>query len=94
MTQLAIKLQPGASADRIEGWETDPSGRAVLKIRLRARPIEGQANEALVKFLAQALDLPKSAVTLARGSQSRLKMVDIAGLDDAVLRARLDVPAR
>lgn len=90
MTSLAIKLQPGASADRIEGWETDPSGRAVLKIRLRARPIEGQANAALVKFLAQALDLPKSAVKLARGNQSRLKMVDISGLDDAALRARLD----
>jgi uncharacterized protein (TIGR00251 family) len=91
MTQLAIKLQPGASADRIDGWDTDPSGRAVLKVRVRARPIEGQANEALVKFLAKALDLPKSAVTLARGSQSRLKMVEIAGLDDAALRARLGV---
>jgi hypothetical protein len=90
MTQLAIKLQPGASADRIDGWDLDPSGRAVLKVRVRARPIEGQANEALVKFLAKALDLPKSAVTLARGSQSRLKMVEIAGLDDAALRARID----
>lgn len=90
MTQLAIKLQPGASADRIDGWDTDPSGRAVLKVRVRARPIEGQANDALVKFLAKALDLPKSAVTLARGSQSRLKMIDIAGLDDAALRARID----
>lgn len=91
MTSLAIKLQPGASADRIDGWDTDPSGRAVLKIRLRARPIEGQANEALVRFLAKALDLPKSAVTLARGSQSRLKMVEIAGLDDTALRVRLGV---
>lgn len=90
MTSLAIKLQPGASADRIDGWDVDPSGRAVLKVRVRARPIEGQANEALVKFLAKALDLPKSAVTLARGSQSRLKMVEIAGLDDAALRARID----
>ena len=94
MTQLAIKLQPGASADRIDGWDVDPSGRAVLKVRVRARPIEGQANDALVKFLARALDLPKSAVTLARGSQSRLKMVEIAGLDDAALRARLAAPAR
>lgn len=91
MTSLAVKLQPGASADRIDGWDTDPSGRAVLKIRLRARPIEGQANDALVRFLAKALDLPKSAVTLARGSQSRLKMVEIAGLDDTALRVRLGV---
>lgn len=93
MISLAIKLQPGAAADRIDGWDTDPSGRAVLKVRVRARPIEGQANEALVKFLARALDLPKSAVTLARGNQSRLKMVDIAGLDDTGLRARIDLAA-
>jgi uncharacterized protein YggU (UPF0235/DUF167 family) len=93
MTQLAIKLRPGASADRIDGWDADPWGRAVLKVRVRARPIEGQANEALVNFLAHALDLPKSAVTLARGPQSRLKMVDIAGLDDTALRARIDLAA-
>jgi uncharacterized protein len=89
MSQLPIKLQPGAAADRIDGWDADPSGRVVLKIRLRARPIEGQANEALLKFLAKALNLPKSAVSLARGTQSRLKMVEIAGLDNATLQARI-----
>ncbi len=89
MTSLAIKLQPGASADRIDGWDTDSSGRAILRIRVRARPIEGQANEALVKLLAHALDMPKSTVTLVRGPQSRLKIVEIAGLDGAALRARL-----
>jgi uncharacterized protein YggU (UPF0235/DUF167 family) len=94
MSLLPIKLQPGAASDRIDGWDSDPSGRAVLKIRLRARPIEGQANDALLKFLAHALDLPKSTVSLARGTQSRLKMVEIAGLDDSALRTRIDAILR
>lgn len=86
MARLPVKLQPGASADRIEGWELDPEGRPVLKVRVRARAVEGEANAALLKLLAGALGVPKSAVTLARGGQSRLKMVEAAGLAEDDLR--------
>ena len=89
MTDLFVKLQPGASADRIEGWEADPDGRAVLRVRVRARPVEGQANEALVRLIAEALDLPRSQVALVRGDRSRLKRLAISGLDDAAMRRRL-----
>lgn len=89
MADLFIKLQPGASADRIEGWETDPDGRPVLKVRVRARPVDGAANAALVRLLAQRLDLPQRDVELARGAQSRLKRVVVSGLDEAELRRRL-----
>lgn len=89
MARLPVKLQPGASADRIEGWESDPEGRPVLKVRVRARPVEGEANAALLKLLAKTLSVSKSAVTLARGGQSRLKMVEVDGLDDDALRSRL-----
>lgn len=87
--RLAIKLTPGASADRVDGWGVDADGRAVLKVRVRARPVEGEANEALIKLLAKALDVPRSAVVLARGGQSRLKMIAIDGLDDEAIRTRL-----
>lgn len=86
MVRLPIKLQPGASADRIEGWESDADGRPVLKVRVRARPVDGEANAALLKLLARALGMPKSAVTLARGGQSRLKMVEVEGLSEDELR--------
>ena len=89
MPDLFVRLQPGASADRIEGWETDPDGRAVLKVRVRARPVDGQANAALVRLVAEALGLPRSGVDLARGAQSRLKRLTVAGLDEAELRRRL-----
>lgn len=87
--RLAVRLTPGASADRIDGWDVDPEGRAVLKVRVRARPVEGEANTALLKFLAKTLGVPKSAVALQRGGQSRLKMIQIDGLDDHGVRAKL-----
>lgn len=80
--RLAIRLTPKASADRIDGWDVDPDGRPVLKVRVRAQPVEGQANAALIAFLAKVLGVPRRDVTLARGSQSRLKMIEVAGLDE------------
>jgi len=82
-------LTPGASVDRIEGWDTDPDGRPVLKVRVRARPIEGEANDALTRLLAKTLGLSRSSVVLERGGQSRLKRIAIEGLDDETLHDRL-----
>ncbi|WP_428060977.1 DUF167 domain-containing protein [Brevundimonas sp.] len=90
MATLAVKLQPGAATERIDGWDVDASGRRILKVRVRARPVDGEANEALIRFLAKSLDLPKSAVALTRGGQSRLKMITLEGPDDAALLARIE----
>ena len=87
--RLAIRLTPRAAADRIDGWDVDPDGRPVLKVRVRAQPVEGEANAALTAFLAKVLGVPKRAVTLARGGQSRLKMVEVEGLGEAEVRERL-----
>ncbi|MFC5345149.1 DUF167 family protein [Brevundimonas staleyi] len=87
--RLPVKLTPGAAADRIDGWDVDADGRPVLKVRVRARPVEGEANAALILLLAKTLGVPKSSVSLARGGLSRLKMVEIDGMDDDALRARL-----
>lgn len=89
MSRLAVKLTPGASADRIDGWDVDAEGRPVLKVRVRARPVEGEANEALVKLIAKSLGVPKSAVSVQRGGQSRTKMIEVVGLSDEDIRGRL-----
>ncbi len=89
MASLPVRLTPGASTDRIEGWDVDAEGRPVLKVRVRARPVEGEANAALLKLLAKTLGVPKSAVSLERGGQSRTKMISVAGLTTDDLRSRL-----
>lgn len=79
MTRLIVRLTPKASADRIDGWEEDGQGRRYLKVRVRAAPIEGRANVAMIELLAKALGLPKSRLRLAGGDTSRLKTIDIDG---------------
>lgn len=92
MARLPVKLAPGAAVDRIDGWDVDAEGRPVLKVRVRARPVEGEANAALILLLSKSLGVPRSAVSLARGGQSRLKMIMVEGLDEAAIRGRLTDP--
>lgn len=89
MTRLAVRLTPGASVDRIDGWDVDAEGRPVLKVRVRARPVEGEANAALLKLVAKTLGVAKSAVSLERGGQSRTKMIAVAGLSEDDAKRRL-----
>ncbi|MBL0948007.1 DUF167 domain-containing protein [Brevundimonas sp.] len=87
--RLSVRLTPGAAQDQVEGWGTDPNGRPVLKVRVRARPIEGKANEALVRLVADTLGLPRSAVSLVHGDRGRIKRLQITGLREAEVHARL-----
>ena len=82
--RLEAKVIPGASRDEVAGT----MGNAV-KIKLRAPPVEGRANEALVEFLSEQLDLPRRAISLVHGDTSRQKLLRIEGLDLAAVRARL-----
>lgn len=70
---LNIRLQPRASRDEIVGAQAD--GR--LKIRITAPPVDGKANEYLLRYLADACGVPRSAVTLVSGQTGRNKRVCI-----------------
>lgn len=77
--RLAVRVQPGASADRVEGRGTDDAGRVFVKVRVRARPEDGAANAAVEAVVAKALGLPRSAVKVVTGGKTRLKGLDIEG---------------
>lgn len=85
--EVAIRLTPKSSADRLEGTETDDAGRSHFRARVRAIPDKGAANTALCKLAAKAFGVPKGAVALVSGSTSRLKRLHIAG-DTTVLAQR------
>lgn len=84
--RLAVKLSPRASRNALEGVVTGADGRAAAVIRLNAPPVDGAANEALIRFVADALDLPKSAVALRSGHTSRQKLLVIAGSSEMLLQ--------
>jgi len=79
--RVTVRLMPRASSDDIDGWGADDKGRPVLKVRVRAAPIDGKANAALIACLAKALDVPKSRITLVGGETARLKTLDVEGLE-------------
>ena len=84
--RLTVRVQPKASADRIEGWAEDDAGRKFLKVRVRAVPEDGKANSAVQKLVAKWLGLPKSAVRVVTGGKTRLKGLEIEGPPDLAAR--------
>lgn len=82
---LSIRIQPRSSKNEIVTMES-----GALKIRLTAPPVDGAANEALVKFLAQTLSIPKSHVEIVSGHTSREKIVRISGMSGAEVKRVLN----
>ena len=67
---LQVQAQPGAKRTEVGGLQGD-----FIKVRLASPPVDGKANECLVRFLAQRLGVKKSQVTITRGLSSRRKTV-------------------
>jgi uncharacterized protein (TIGR00251 family) len=70
---LQVRVQPRASRDEIVG----PHGEEALKVRITAPPVEGQANNHLIRFLAKAFGVPRVRVELLSGDSSRNKHLRI-----------------
>lgn len=80
---IAAKVKPGCKQPGI----TVEAGSLILRVRERA--VEGAANEACIRALANALDLAPSCVRLLRGAHSRAKIFAIEGIDESEARKRL-----
>ena len=81
---LCLHVQPGAKKTEVVGVHGD-----ALKIRLAAPPVDGKANQCLLKFIAQQLDIGKSSVVLISGETARAKRLRISGVDAATVRTQL-----
>jgi len=76
---LSVRAQPGAKKTTIVGVYGEGTS-AQLKIAVQAPPIEGRANSALIAFLVELFDVPKSAVKLTSGELSRSKVFLLRGI--------------
>lgn len=83
-TFIDVVVQPRAAREGVGPVQGDR-----LKVRVHAPPVDDAANEAVVRLLAAALDVPRAAVTLAAGRTGRRKTLRVAGLAAEVVAARL-----
>ena len=93
MAILRVHVVPNAKRDCVVGELTTASPSrgghvGAIKIKLRAPAVEGKANAALVRFLAEQMKLPRHAIVLQSGQRSRDKVLRIDGLSEEELRTR------
>ncbi len=79
-----MKVHPRARKNAVAGEVGD-----ALKLSLTAPPVEGKANEACVRFLAEALGVARSSVCIVAGETSRQKVIRVAGMSADEVRRRL-----
>jgi uncharacterized protein (TIGR00251 family) len=86
---LSVHVQPRAARTEVVGLHGD-----AIKIRLKAPPVDGAANDELIRFVAERLGLPRTAVELVGGATGRAKRLRITGAGDTAeaVRARLLPP--
>jgi uncharacterized protein (TIGR00251 family) len=73
--RFSVRLQPRSSKNEMGGIQN-----GALKVRVTAPPVEGSANDALMKLLAQNLGVPPRDVTIVSGAASRNKTVEVSGV--------------
>jgi uncharacterized protein len=81
---IQIKVIPGAARSEVVGFEGE-----ILRVRLNAPPEKGKANRELVIFLAGWLGISRTRVSLLAGETSRLKRVELEGIERADIEGRL-----
>ncbi len=85
---FAVKVVPRASKNLIAGIEDD-----TVKVRLKAPPVEGKANAALIKFFAETLGVSQAQIEIVRGETGRRKLVKVRGVTAAQVKRCFEDPA-
>lgn len=86
--RITLYCQPGAKQTQLAGLH---DGKP--KLQLKAPPVDGEANKALIAFLSDLCHVPKSAVTIEMGTSSRIKRVAVNGVNQQQLAAALGLEA-
>ncbi len=85
MARLRVHVTPAAREEQTAGWHGGS-----LRVKVRARPEKGRANQAVLRLLARRLGVAPANLSIVHGAASRDKLVQVDGLNDEELRARLD----
>ena len=88
MTECRLRffVQPRAGKTEIIGRHADS-----IKIRIKAPPVDGAANDELIRFLSKKLRVPRDAIRITSGAKARRKHVTIEGTDHATVKSALGI---
>lgn len=81
--RLTLHVRPRAGTTEVQGLHGD-----AIKLRIAAPPIDGAANDEVIRFVAETLGVPRRDVTLTAGRSSRRKVVEVHGTTVAAARTR------
>jgi uncharacterized protein (TIGR00251 family) len=82
---LAVRVTPRASHNEIVELMED----GTIKVRLAAQPTDNEANEALIKFMAEVLGVPKSRLDIVAGASGRDKLISVDDMDAETAHQRI-----
>ncbi len=82
--RLSVHVQPRAGQNKVVSYD----GK-VLSLKIKAAPVKGSANEEVIEFLSDMLDIPKSNISIERGLSGKQKLVDITGLNLKIIEQRI-----
>ena len=82
LTRLKVRVTPNARKNTVVSWTEDE-----IRLKIKAPAVEGKANAALVEYLSELTDVPRSKIQLKSGEKSRIKIVEIDGPAPGEVRA-------
>jgi uncharacterized protein (TIGR00251 family) len=85
VVRITLRVTPRSSKNEVIGWDE----QGTLRVRIRAAPVDGEANAELVSWLSKKIGLPKKAIRLVHGESGRLKTLEITGMTEAELKGAL-----
>jgi uncharacterized protein (TIGR00251 family) len=83
---ITIRLQPASNKDEITGWMDD----GTLKVKVKVKPVEGQANASLINLLSKRLQIPKSRIEIVMGEKSKQKTIRVQGFSLKDFKQKID----
>ncbi len=86
---MIVRVSPGSQMTTVGGRYGDAEP-PVLVVRVAARAVEGKANDAVVRALADAFAVPRGGIRIVSGHTSRTKLVEVEGVGESTLRRLLE----
>lgn len=82
---IAVRVTPRASRNQIVSIQND----GTVKVHLTAAPVDGEANEALIRFLAEVLGVARSRIEIVAGATGRDKLISVLDMDSETLHGKI-----